>query len=272
MTRYAKATLNKKQADDPSDWNSLKQIIKQPKDKPKSKVKKSKVVENIVSQESKSNSNDSGVVKKLEKKKKPKSQIVKEAIQSENNVGSDPHQKQGKGPMKFSKTDYEYKKKNRENVHKNRRMKMNPCFVCRSTQHRASECPKGYDKGVGVCFKCASTEHTTSTCPKRGIIQGFPHAKCFICNETGHLSRSCPDNPRGLYPNGGCCKECGAVEHFAKDCPTKLQTKQSHTIKLKTIKSSSNIEDDGMYELDDFVRSKNDVNPQVKHKPKVVKF
>lgn len=36
----------------------------------------------------------------------------------------------------------------------------------------------------------------------------------------GHIARQCPDNPKGLYPNGGCCKLCGDVTHLRKDCPT----------------------------------------------------
>lgn len=35
----------------------------------------------------------------------------------------------------------------------------------------------------------------------------------------GHISRQCPDNPRGIYPKGGACKECGDVTHLKKDCP-----------------------------------------------------
>ena len=53
----------------------------------------------------------------------------------------------------------------------------------------------------------------------------YPYAKCFICGEQGHLSNQCPDNPRGLYPNGGCCGTCGSVELFKKDCP-ELQKEQ----------------------------------------------
>ena len=57
----------------------------------------------------------------------------------------------------------------------------------------------------------------------------FPYAKCFICNETGHLSRQCPDNPRGLYPNGGCCNMCGCVEHLKRDCP-EFQKQQGRSL------------------------------------------
>ena len=57
----------------------------------------------------------------------------------------------------------------------------------------------------------------------------FPYAKCFICKEIGHLSKQCPDNPRGLYPNGGCCKLCSSVEHYKRDCP-ELKKKQGKTI------------------------------------------
>ena len=57
----------------------------------------------------------------------------------------------------------------------------------------------------------------------------FPYAKCFICKEIGHLSKQCPDNPRGLYPNGGCCKWCSSVEHYKRDCP-ELKNKQGKII------------------------------------------
>lgn len=178
-----------------------------------------------------------------------------------------PGQKLGRGKFAFSKMDPELKRQQRADVHKNRRGKMNPCFVCRGTDHKAADCPEGRDKGVGMCFKCASTEHTSERC-RRTDIEGFPHAKCFICNETGHLSRACPDNPRGLYPNGGCCKECGSVEHFAKDCTKKQKNVENTTIKLKTLSEVKGIDDDGF--IPD--KKKKVAPPPAKKIVKVVKF
>ena len=151
------------------------------------------------------------------------------------------NKKLGKGSFKFSLLSSEEKRNQRRDVRRTRRGKKAPCFVCRSSKHKASNCPNA--EGIGICFKCASTEHTTTDCPKKYSIEGFPHAVCFVCKEKGHLSSKCPDNPRGLYPNGGCCKVCGSVEHFAKNCPQKQQ--KSRTIKLQTI-SKNSIEDDGL--------------------------
>ncbi|ESP01285.1 hypothetical protein LOTGIDRAFT_111655, partial [Lottia gigantea] len=96
------------------------------------------------------------------------------------------------------------------------------CFNCRKEGHMVADCPeKNKGQGMGICFKCGSTEHGVNECRskvKSGLYD-FPYATCFICHEKGHLSKQCPDNPRGLYPNGGCCKECGSVEHFRRDCP-----------------------------------------------------
>ena len=292
MTRYAKPVIGKKQAEEASSWSALKQtVVDSNTEKPKKKKKKLKNLKNVVEkvtvgptvqQSHSAPQSEDSVIKKL-KKKRNKQKLVTDAIKSElentpkivaPNKVTRPQMssKQGKGSLKFSQMDQEAKKRSRADVHRNRRAAMDPCFVCRSTRHKASHCPKGYDKGIGICFKCASTEHTSSVCPRRDI-EGFPHAKCFICSETGHLSRACPDNPRGLYPNGGCCKECGSVEHFAKDCQTKVKQRESRTIKLKSITSSkSNVEEDDMMDLNEYVEIKKpDPKPQI-HKPKVVKF
>ena len=299
MTRYAKAeSSGKKQADDGSSWSSLKKTLDPiVSDKPKvtkgNKKKKQKLTENIETV-----INDScGTVSKLEntlssphdqdsadvvikklKKKRNKQKMVEDAIKAEasnvpfslNPRPADSRRKQGKGSLKFSQMNADQKKHSRADVHRNRRDTRNPCFVCRSTRHKASNCPKGSDKGVGMCFKCASVDHTSATCP-RTDIKDFPHAKCFICNESGHLSNVCPDNPRGLYPNGGCCKECGAVEHFAKDCPSKLKKRRDQNVRLKSmVSATSNVEDNDMMDLHEYIKVKED-KPKL-HQPKVVKF
>lgn len=304
MTRYAKTVISgKKQAEDASSWSSLKETIHTttsdtPKAEKVKKKKKRKMKEGVESAvincsdnvskpelntKSVSDSHDTEdrVIKKL-KKKRNKQKLVDDAIKSEAAStpskshplpvvsSSEQHRKQGKGSLKFSAMKPDLKKQSRADVHRNRRDSRNPCFVCRSTRHKASNCPKGLDKNLGICFKCASTEHTSAYCPKKDI-QGFPHAKCFICNETGHLSNVCPDNPRGLYPNGGCCNECGAVEHFAKDCPTKMKKRRDQNIRLKSLKSpKSNVEDNDMMDLQEFIKVRED-KPKP-HQPKVVKF
>nr|CAB3267893.1 ZF(CCHC)-16 zinc finger protein [Phallusia mammillata] len=118
------------------------------------------------------------------------------------------------------------KDKRRENrrikrIRKNDASKV--CFHCRMPGHGMADCPMVKDdveQGTDICFKCGSTEHRSSVCTAK-VTKGkeFTFAKCFVCGETGHLSKSCPDNPRGLYPDGGCCQLCGSVEHYKKDCP-----------------------------------------------------
>lgn len=278
MTRYAKsATGGKRETEEGTAWQALKQTIspEREKNKKRKKVKESVAETTVAFPVKAADLAGDQVIKKLKKKNRNKQKVVEEAMKLEqNNQGqSNFRPKQGKGSQKFSNIHPAVKRMQRAEVHRNRRAAKNPCFVCRSTRHKASDCPKGNEKGVGLCFKCASTEHTSATCP-RTDIKGYPHAVCFICNETGHLSRACPDNPRGLYPNGGCCKECGGIEHFAKDCPNKVRQRQRQDIKLKSLSSSkSNVEDDDMMDLEEFVKVKKQTPPvQQQKKPKVVNF
>ena len=96
---------------------------------------------------------------------------------------------------------------------KNRRPRLKDmdtmCFGCRERGHSVSNCPKA--DGGGICYKCGMTNHITVVCTKKMKPgeQEFPFATCYICKEKGHISKACPENPRGLYINGGCCKQCG---------------------------------------------------------------
>ncbi|KAL0821934.1 hypothetical protein ABMA28_005326 [Loxostege sticticalis] len=148
------------------------------------------------------------------------------------------------------------------------RMKREVCYNCRKGGHNLSDCPElkskipGVDAPEGVCFKCGSTEHKQFEC-KVQKDKEFKFATCFICKEPGHIARQCPDNPKGLYPNGGCCKLCGDVTHLRKDCPTVKDQKEGTSIKLPTLEDN-NIEDIG-------VQSKTSTVETIK-KPKKIKF
>ncbi|KAL7500022.1 hypothetical protein ACHAWT_007977 [Skeletonema menzelii] len=119
------------------------------------------------------------------------------------------------------------------------------CFRCRQKGHAAENCTNvaketaSKKKSNNICYKCGSIEHRIQQCPKIksliktgqrfdfGKLGDLPFANCYVCNKSGHLAGNCPDSNKGLYPNGGSCRLCGQVDHYAIDCPSK-QAKKEH--------------------------------------------
>eukprot|EP00047_Mylnosiga_fluctuans_P012856 m.28120 g.28120 ORF g.28120 m.28120 type:complete len:209 (-) comp4500_c0_seq2:87-713(-) len=147
------------------------------------------------------------------------------------------------------------------------------CFGCRQRGHAVSNCPNS-DAG-GICYRCGQSNHTTASCrvrPKPGEPE-YPFATCFICKERGHLSKACPDNPRGLYPNGGCCNVCGSVEHLRRDCPDLLKSRGQSKFKLSmnSAAASADAEDVAIGEEEEAEEAPPSP-PKEKKKKKLVKF
>ncbi|XP_066275046.1 zinc finger CCHC domain-containing protein 9-like [Branchiostoma lanceolatum] len=148
------------------------------------------------------------------------------------------------------------------------------CYHCRQPGHEMSECPQmtgDVEQGTGICFRCGSTEHKSAKCAARNIPEqtgkrDLPFAKCFICGESGHLARACPDNPRGLYPNGGCCKHCGSVEHHQWQCPNNTALGESEVIQVSTMDNHTSAD------LEVIPRAKVKGQPPARKGPKIVKF
>lgn len=147
------------------------------------------------------------------------------------------------------------------------------CLVCRQSGHDLSACPElgsknGETSGTStICYKCGSTEHTHFQCQVQKEKK-YSFATCFICKEQGHISSQCPSNPKGVYPKGGSCLNCGAVTHLRKDCPKNEEKKSENTLTLETLSSTSNVESLGTSE-DHPKTAKTSSAPK---KAKVVKF
>ncbi|KAJ3067112.1 hypothetical protein HDU98_009677 [Podochytrium sp. JEL0797] len=161
------------------------------------------------------------------------------------------------------------------------------CFLCRQNGHSIKHCPRAGDAAKlaaaekaasldvneadldtihaemeveaqqmeGICYRCGSTEHTSSKCKKKlNSDNPYPFASCFVCKATGHLASACPKNDKGLYVNGGSCKFCGSVKHFAKDCKPALM--ERGVITLGKIDLAQGGDDDDVFiNLRDIQRS-----------------
>ncbi|KAL7544113.1 hypothetical protein ACHAXR_013555 [Thalassiosira sp. AJA248-18] len=125
------------------------------------------------------------------------------------------------------------------------------CYRCRKTGHSAENCkeadggagdgtgkamPPRKKQGGNICYKCGKFDHRIQQCPKIkpflkpgkanakldfGKLGELPFANCYVCNKSGHLAGYCPEGTKGLYPQGGSCRECGSVDHYAAHCPGK---------------------------------------------------
>jgi zinc finger CCHC domain-containing protein 9 len=128
------------------------------------------------------------------------------------------------------------------------------CFHCRKKGHAVIDCPdmKTTPRStpsnlpavpIQICYKCGSTEHTLRHCTVRSSSskdkEALPFASCFVCHEKGHLAGQCPNNEKGIYVNGGCCKECGSTSHLVTKCPARLlkrsQTKSEQPVFKESI-------------------------------------
>ena len=105
------------------------------------------------------------------------------------------------------------------------------CFICRSPDHMARECPRregqvGSGNNVGrpntqwKCYICQDPGHLARDCPKRGERPERGNRVCVICHGTNHIADNCRQKPLAVG-QGRECFHCFSSEHMIKDCPYK---------------------------------------------------
>lgn len=123
----------------------------------------------------------------------------------------------------------EIARQRRQKQHDQQRKKDVVCYHCRQNGHFVADCPSKAKSELetSICYKCGSTEHALSACPKKnsGKATDLPFATCFLCKEKGHLASKCPKNTKGVYINGGECRNCGSRDHLASKCPNAKKSK-----------------------------------------------
>ncbi|CAG8616683.1 1090_t:CDS:2, partial [Ambispora leptoticha] len=177
-----------------------------------------------------------GINKSDANKQKSKRRKIEEKV--DNKIGGDDHNIKH---ATVKNTDVKLSRSEKRRLRRIKERKSKTiCFACRKPGHGVKDCPEANKHGdaaadesisVGICYTCGSTEHTSKNCKKLKFSKDdkslenikYRYAKCFICGEQGHLSGKCPKNEKGLYPNGGSCRFCGKVDHFAKDCDIKKE-------------------------------------------------
>jgi len=258
MTRFARANqTTQKTPHAASSWSEMKQTKKSDSSLHKTRADSSKTKEQSLTSS----------VFRSKKNKLHASSYVKEKVNSVKSGLKGLSKSQETELTQFYQKDF--KRENRRLNRVDQRESDKICFNCRESGHDMRNCPKmskDMEHGTGICFKCGSTEHSMQQCHVRLPPGQFPYAKCFICKETGHLSKQCPDNARGLYPYGGCCNECGSVEHFRKDCTELMKKKGMEDLSVTSLSKNFYQSADAEESL---IRK-----PKIKKQsgPKVVKF
>eukprot|EP00667_Euglena_gracilis_P003441 EG_transcript_3450 len=132
------------------------------------------------------------------------------------------------------------------------------CKNCGEIGHRVRDCPKeircanchrlghlkdvcrdkvyaeGEERPVRVCNNCGSKEHTLWECPEELV--------CTNCHRKGHTHHVCRSaaadeaggkgagkgGKGGGGGDGGGCRNCGAPDHYLRDCPKPTVCSQCH--------------------------------------------
>jgi len=180
--------------------------------------------------------------------------VTKPGNKSKNRVARRQHPKGHQPKMTKEERRAKYTQKARDRRNQNRsksRMRDTICFKCRKRGHAVIDCPEASAEEKNqarqkssssiICYKCGSKDHALRACKKltpkerssftaKGRLDYsqivLPFATCFICNEKGHLSSQCTKNTKGIYIEGGCCKECGSKNHLFAYCPERNKKEQ----------------------------------------------
>ena len=113
------------------------------------------------------------------------------------------------------------------------------CYKCEAIGHFAKDCKKREN----CCFICKSREHWARECPEKDTHRQGRNYKCYKCEDIGHFAKDCKKREN-------CCFICQSREHWARECPENWKNRERKEKEVENVLWNNNQRSDQDFDLE----------------------